>query len=307
MTKQVLITGGVGFIGHHLVEKLIKENYYPIIIDNFFNADVKNIKHLSSNKYALINLDINNSMLEKKLKNFKPETTVHLAAIHYIPYCVKHPKKTLKTNFIGTKKILELSRKLNVKKFIFSSSAAVYKPSKIAHKENDLIKPIDVYGRTKVISEKLIENFCSENNMQFFILRFFNIYGEKNLTPHFIPSLIEKIKKSKNIKLGNIDTCRDYIYIDDIIEIVSKIIKIKKEKGGIYNIGTGHKYSGKDIILLVENILNQKIKINKDEELVRKNDRKFLVANIDKIKKAYNWQPTFSLRDGLKKLIKNNE
>jgi UDP-glucose 4-epimerase len=306
MQKQVIVTGGAGFIGHHLIKKLISKNYYPIIIDNFFNANFLNLKSLPANKYSLIKLDITNPNIENELKAFKPKVIVHLAALHYIPYCISHPQDTINVNIQGTKNILKIANKLNIKKFVFSSSAAIYKPNNEPHKENDAVGPIDIYGQTKMKAEKIIKNFCTKNKIQFYILRFFNVYGKGNLTPHLIPSLLKKIKKSNTIRIGNLDTYRDYIYVDDVIDAILKIIeKESKINEHIFNIGTGSGHSGKDILSIIESILNKTIKFVKDKNLMRKNDRKHLIANTNKMKKYYNWQSTISLENGLKEVIEN--
>jgi UDP-glucose 4-epimerase len=307
MKSQIIITGGAGFIGHHLAKKLIEKNYYPIIIDDLFNADIGSINKLPPNKYTFIKSDINNSKIKNNLKKFNPKIIVHLAAIHYIPYCISHSEKVVKTNILGTKNILKLSTELKIEKFIFSSSAAVYRPKKTAHRENDAIGPIDIYGQTKIEAEKLINNFCKKKRISSSILRFFNVYGKDNMTPHLIPSIIMKLKKSNNIIIGNIDTYRDYIHVNDVVDIIIKIIKNKNgRKNSVYNIGTGKKHSGRDILLILEKLLKNKLSITVDEKFFRKNDRKFLTANINKIKMDYRWQPAILLKNGLKNLIKND-
>ncbi|MFA5232532.1 MAG: NAD-dependent epimerase/dehydratase family protein [Candidatus Paceibacterota bacterium] len=306
MKKQVIVTGGAGFIGHHLVKKLIINNYYPIIIDNFFNADSNNIKTLPQNKYTLIKCDINDSNLLNELQKFSAKILIHLAAIHFIPYCINHPQKTIETNVFGTQNVLKISENLRIKKFIFSSSAAIYKPNDIAHKESDPLSPIDTYGKSKLKAEELIKDFCNKKRIEYYILRLFNVYGKNNLTSHFIPSVTERFKKSDRIKVGNIETVRDYIYVEDVVNVILKIIKKNSLNiNHVYNIGTGKGHSGKEILSLLEKIFKTKVKITKDKKLARKADRKFLLANMDKICKSYKWQPNISLEEGLKKIIEN--
>jgi UDP-glucose 4-epimerase len=135
----------------------------------------------------------------------------------------------------------------------------------------------------------------------------FNVYGPNDLTPHFIPSILKRINKSNSIKAGNLDTIRDYIYIDDIINVLLKIIKEWKTNNNIYNIGTGKGTAGNKIIKLIEKIKGAGIKIDSDAGLIRKIDRRKLVANIQKLSADYNWSPKYDINHGLKKLIKKDE
>jgi UDP-glucose 4-epimerase len=159
--KVVIVTGGCGFIGKHLINKLIKGNYFPVIIDDLSNSSLKSIK-----KYRHQILFIKQSILdlkgiENKLMQLNPYAIIHLAALHYIPYCIKYPQKTKEINVQGTKILLALAKNLKIDKFIFASSAAVYSPAERAHKETDKLKGIDIYGKTKISAEKLIRYFSN--------------------------------------------------------------------------------------------------------------------------------------------------
>jgi UDP-glucose 4-epimerase len=301
--KQIIVTGGLGFIGLSLVKKLIKKNYYPIIIDDLSNANLETLKKIPKSKYFLIKSDVLNlKEITKKIEGFSPNVIIHLAAIHYIPYCFKNPVKVINTNVLGTESMLQLASKISIDKFIFISSAAVYKPSNKAHKENDVLKPIDVYGLSKKKAEKVVMGFCNKNNIKYTILRLFNVYGSNDLTPHFIPAILKATKNSKKIKVGNIDTFRDYIYVEDVTDIIYKIMS-EKLKNSVYNIGTGINFSGRKIIQMIEAISNKKLLIRESHELLRKTDRKYLLSNIAKISNAYHWRPKFSIKKGLKAII----
>ena len=308
MKKQIIITGGAGFIGIHLTKKLIKNNYHVIIIDDLSNANIGILKSLAKNAHTLIESDINETAkILNDLKNFNPSQLIHLAAVHYIPFCVKNSKETKIVNTDGTLSALKIAKEKNISNFIFSSSAAVYKPSKKSHKENSKLSPIEIYGQTKLDSEKIIENFCNKNKIGYTILRLFNIYGSNDLTPHFVSSIIKRINKSNCVKAGNLETKRDYVFIDDLINAIFKIIKDKKAPNKIFNIGAGIGASGKEVIKLISGIKKIKIAVKEDRKLKRKNDREALTANIDKISKTYKWKPQYNLRKGLKKLLLNEQ
>ena len=304
MKKQLLISGGAGFIGIHLIKKLIKNNYHPIVIDNFSNANIDIIKKIPKKLYTLIKTDIKKtSLILNKIEKFTPEAMIHLAAIHYIPFCIKNPDETLRINVEGTRSALKIAKVKQIRKFVFSSSAAVYKPSEKQHNENSKVLPIEIYGKTKYSSEKIIIKFCKENKINYTILRLFNVYGPHDLTPHFIPSLIKRIKQSNCIEIGNLETKRDYIYIDDLIDLLLKITKNNIILNEIFNVGTGNSMSGKEVVDLISKLKKTKIVLKKEKKLQRKNDRKLLEANIDKVKKFYHWKPKHSFSKGLKKIL----
>ncbi len=308
MKKQIIITGGLGFVGCHLIKKLLNKNFFPIIVDNLSNANLNILKELPKKSFAFIKADINEKeVIIKKLKKFNPEIIIHLAAIHYIPYCANNPKTTRKTNLTGTISILKIAQIKNIKKFIFLSSAAVYSPSNKNLKETNKTIPTEIYGKTKLEAEKKIKECSLKNNMQYTILRSFNIYGPNDLTPHFIPSVLNRLKKSNSIKVGNINTARDFVYVDDLIDILFKIIKRGKMNKKTYNVGTGKATTGKEIIKIIEKIKKIKIIINNNSNLVREIDQKSLVADIKKISNDYNWNPKYFINNGIKKLIKYYE
>lgn len=303
MKKHIIITGGLGFIGSHLIEKLVEQKYYPIIVDDFSNVDLNNLKNFSKRKFYILKNGINETdLLIKKLAKYTATTIIHLAAIHYIPYCVKNPKKVLEINVRGTRSILEISKNIGIKKIIFASSAAIYRPKKNPHRENDELKPVDIYGKSKLEAEKLIQ----ESKINYTILRLFNVYGDGDLTPHLIPSLLQRILNSNEIKIGNIDTLRDYIYIDDVVNAIIKVLILPSiVSNKIYNIGTGMGYSGKDILNEIEKILSKKNTIVKDKNLIRKKDRKVLIADIKKINRDLSWMPKIPFNQGIKELLKS--
>jgi len=303
MQKQIIVTGGLGFIGLSLIKKLITKNYYPIIIDNFSNVDFSLLKTLPKSKYCIIKENIiNENKIKEKIKEFKPETLVHLAAIHHIPYCIKNQKETIKINVGGTKSVLNICSKLNIKNFIFISSGAVYKPSSKPCKEKDDLEPVDIYGISKKQGEEVTKIFCNNKKIKYTILRLFNVYGKNDLTPHFIPSILKSANESNRLKVGNIDTYRDYIYIEDAIDAIVKVI-LKGSDNSVYNIGTGKKYSGKEIIEIIKKISKKDLKIKRIKKLTRKKDRNILVADINKFSKKFSWKPKYSIHKGLKNML----
>ncbi|KKS90141.1 MAG: hypothetical protein UV65_C0020G0003 [Parcubacteria group bacterium GW2011_GWF2_43_11] len=305
MKKQVVITGGLGFIGQHLVTRLIQEGFYPIIVDNLSTGRLETLKLFHKSKFTFIKCDITKKeKLKKRLAKFKPETIIHLAAVHFIPHCNENPIKTTLVNVSGTQILLEIALKKNIKNFLFASSAAVYQPKMRPHKEKDHLEPIDIYGISKKSAEEIVKFYGENTNLRFIILRIFNVYGLNNPNPHIIPRLLSQIKKSNKIKVGRLDTFRDYIYINDVTDALMKILKSRRGfDNSIYNIGTGEKYSGYSLIKIISQIIKKRVFTYKDKNLIRKIDRKVLVSNATKFSEIYSWKPKYNIYNGLKELL----
>ena len=228
---------------------------------------------------------------------------IHLAAIHYIPYCNKHPLETLKTNVIGTRYLLESCKKYLPDIFFFASTAAVYPIRDIANREDSEVGPSGIYGTTKLIGEDLVRLFHLETGIRALIGRFFNMYGPNETNPHLIPEIINQIKShGLTLKLGNLEAKRDFVYVKDVADAVITLIS-SKNKFGIFNIGSGKEYSGNQIIQFIEEILGKELEIVQDKNKLRKSDRMHLLADIDKIKKNTDWSLHWNLKDGLKELL----
>jgi len=269
-------------------------------------GDFKNLRLLPKSKFIFLKYNITNrARLEKKIAKFKPNTIIHLASLHFIPDCNQNPSKTLLTNVIGTQILLDIAHKRNIKNFLFISSAAVYKPSRHPHKETDPLCPIDLYGLSKKAAEETVQLYGKYHNIKFIILRLFNVYGLNDPNLHVIPLILSQLKKSDRIRAGHLNTFRDYIYINDVIEALVKLLKSRREfDNSIYNIGTGKKYSGRSLIKIISKIIGRKIITYRDRSLIREVDRKILVANIKKFSEVYSWKPEYNIFQGLKELIK---
>ncbi len=303
--EKVLIIGGAGFIGSNLAKNLIRKGYQVFIYDNFSSGRITNLKFLSNTQ--IIKGDIlNYRKISNCIKEVKPSTILHLAAIHYIPDCNKNPKKTYRVNVSGTHNILTAIATLNFKPlFVFISSAAVYANSPNALKEVNKPKPICIYGKTKLIGEKITKQISAKKQIPFVIIRLFNVYGPNDGVPHVMPRIIAQIKsRGKNIELGNLQPKRDFIYVDDVSNALSMILEYKP-KNKIYNIGTGKEYSIKSIAERFVKILRRRdLKVLSEKSLWRKTERFNLKADVTKIKKELGWRPEIMIDDGIKILLK---
>ena len=307
MIKNILITGGAGYIGSHVSEVLIKNKKKIFIIDNLSTG----YRRLINKKAKFFKVDILKSKKVREIivKN-NIDSVIHLAASLIIEEGEKYPKKYFKNNVLGTKNLLESCENTGVKNLVFSSTAAVYKDGQYKVHENSIIKPKSVYGKTKIKAEKIIKQFCKRNKINYCILRYFNIAGSSpsgkigliNKSDHLFKNFSrEIIKKRPILKIygDNYDTkdgscIRDFIHVSDIsdIHVLTADSLLKQPTSDIYNCGYGQGYSIKEVINEMENIIKSKLKVEIGPR--RESDIVVSVANSDKFVKKFNWKPKFN-------------
>lgn len=308
--SKILITGGTGFIGSHLAEKLLEyENISIVIVDNQFSCNVlpKNIE----NKIRLEKKDVRNlDDMEELFKEIQPEICFHLAAIHFIPYCIKHTNETIDVNIRGSANIQHLCSKYSCN-LIQASTADVYTQEKGIHSEESIVKPMNIYGYSKRAAEETLEFFFCEYPELFGVsVRIFNVYGERDTIPHVITEIINQLKEQESreflsLELGNTEPKRDFIHASDVADGLISIANKIDSGIYIYNLGSGESWSIREIISEIEKILQKKINVEISTERFRKSDRMNLQADISKIKNEIGWEPKISINKGLEQLIKN--
>jgi UDP-glucose 4-epimerase len=306
MIKNILITGGAGYIGSHVAENIVKNKKNVFIVDNLSSG----FKKLISKKVKFYKLNIlNTKKLKKIIVKNKIDSIIHLAGSLIISAGEKNPKKYYQNNVIGTQSVMNACKNTSVKNFIFSSTAAVYKDNqKIVH-EKSKIMPKSVYGKTKIKAEKLIISNCNKSKINYSILRYFNVCGA-SLSGKIGPiartdSLFKNIsveitKKKPNINIYGNDyntkdgtTIRDYIHVSDLAEAHYKILKniYKTNKSTIINCGYHRGISVKEVV--GEFKKQSKKKINIFYQKRRLGDLAIVIANNKKLKKTIKWNPKY--------------
>ncbi len=301
--KKILITGGAGFIGSAIIQELQKHNYEIFVIDNlsFGNRDFIDI----DDKHFFENDILDRNKMFEIIKNVNPEYIVHLAAIHFIPYCNKHPFESSNINIQGTINVLDAASNNNVKKVVFASTAAVYPICDEAVSETNKINPLDIYGLSKLTGEKLCNEFHMKSGISTVVCRFFNAFGPNETNPHLIPEIQQQVNDGKRtINLGNLTPKRDFIHTHDMASAI-KLLLEKDLKGiNTYNLGRGIEYSVIEIVEAFERQLDEKIIIEQEQSRIRKTERMHLLADVSKLKKETGWKPIWSIDEGIKTLIK---
>ena len=315
MVKNILITGGAGYIGSHISEILIKKKKKIFILDNLSTGH----KRLINKKAKFILGDITNKNKIKKIfKKNKIDSVIHLAAALSVGESQKKPNKYKWINIEGTKRLLSSIKDSNIKNIIFSSTCAVYKDGLDKVSERSKLKPTSVYGKTKLIGEKLIKKFSKDNKINYGILRFFNVagasstgkIGQINKGDQLFKNLsLELNKKNPVFKVYGADyktkdgTCiRDYIHVSDIARIHYEVLKKinKLNNSVIFNCGYSKGISVKEVIKAFKKNTRKKIIVKILER--RKGDMAKITANSSKLKKFISWKPKY---DNLDKIVKS--
>ncbi len=299
--SKILITGGAGFIGSAVIQHLQKLNHELFVIDNLSFGNREFIKIVDGNFY---NADI----LDKKrvdaiVQDIRPEIIIHLAAIHFIPYCNEHPYDSSDINIRGTMHVLDAAAKSGVQKVLLASTAAVYPIYDDAVSEKHEVGPLDIYGLSKLTCERLCNEFFLTTNIPTVVCRFFNAFGPNETNPHLIPEIQKQILGgNRKIKLGNLTPKRDFIHTYDMANAVN--ILLEKSGNGIstYNLGRGIEYSVTEIVDAFSKAIGEPIEIEVDPARVRKVERMHLLADVTKLK-SLGWEPKISIEEGIKTLV----
>lgn len=301
--KKILITGGAGFIGSAVIKELQKHDHDICVVDNL---SFGNREFIDIPDSRFMNIDIRDRKeLENVIREFMPQWVIHLAAIHFIPYCNQHPFESSDINIRGTINVLDsLVECKSLEKIFFASTAAVYPISDEAVSEELPPLPLDIYGLSKLAGERLINEFHLKTKIPAVICRFFNAFGPNETNPHLIPEIQNQINSGvRTINLGNLTPKRDFIHTSDMAVAVRSLME-KFDKGiDVFNLGRGIEYAVTEIVEAFERQLNEKVNIEVEQSRVRKVERMHLLADITKLKKFLNWEPKVSIDEGISTLI----
>ena len=292
--KNILVTGGAGFIGSHLVDKLLAENVWNVTaLDNFndfYSPNIKreNIRHnLTNPNFKLAEIDICDAdSLNKLFEQSKFDVIVHLAARAGVRPSLENPTAYVETNINGTMNLLNLARDYDIKQFVFASSSSVYGiNSKVPFAEEDKIdQPISPYAATKGANELLCHTFSHLYGIRMIGLRFFTVYGARQRPDLAIHKFAKLILEGKSIPMfGDGSTRRDYTYIDDIIQGVRSAIDYDATFYEIFNLGESQTIELTGLIEILEENLGKKAII--DRQPMQAGDVPITFADISKAKK----------------------
>src|SRR5713226_5052329 len=306
---RILVTGGAGFIGSHLVEKLLSLGHEVAILDvfnDFYDPQIKreNITAVSKD-VAIHHLDLRDSAAVRNLfHREKFEAIAHLAARAGVRPSIQNPQLYYDTSVYGTLHLLDAARVTGVERFIFASSSSVYGNSKTVpfSEDRQLIQTLSPYGATKIAGEFLCSTYSHLYGMRVVALRYFTVYGPRQRPDLAIHQFTRRIHAGKPIdQFGDGTTRRDYTYIDDIIQGTMAALNYTGSLFDIFNLGESETIQLKDLISAIENALGKKAKINRLPE--QPGDMPLTCADISKAKRLLGYDPKTKFEDGLPRFV----
>ena len=306
--ERCVVTGGAGFIGSHLVDKLLELGCEVTVVDNLFTGNWENIKHnMKNNRFKFEKISILSNELKKVF--YEADTIFHLAAIPRVQYSIEHPYLTEKINVEGTLNVLEASRKADVNKIVFSSSSSVYgEQSHLPLREDMSPYPMSHYAVQKLAGEQYMHLYHKMYGFKTVILRYFNVYGPRDnpmISPHrLIPYTIYLLKNNRPPVIhGDGTQTRDFTYVADVVNatVLAAHIENKDLYGQPINIGTGISTSVIDVIERIKDILKKKNISPIFKEPLK--EPKHTQADINRAKNVLGWSPKIDLFEGIELTI----
>ena len=302
--SKIVVTGGAGFIGGHLVPKLLSRGYKVMVIDNLYSGR----REYVPGEVDFVDLDLaraDESAVFDIFRGFCPDAIIHLAAIHYIPHCVANPAETFLANVRSTDVIARALRSIPTQKLIAASTADIYPLVDRAHVESEIPAPNNPYGLSKFFLEEIVAGATRTNpKLSCVALRLFNVYGPRDTNPHVIPRIVELLRNpSPEIRVGATETTRDFVHVDDVVEAICKALVHDSGKYDVFNVGTGRATSIRQVLRILLHAAGERREVVQDKDLLRTYDRSSLTSDITKISRVLNWRPTVSLEEGLTGLM----
>lgn len=303
---KILVTGGAGFIGRHLVQALVDDGQV-IIFDNLSNSSKELLRSISG-EFSFVKGDITNfDQISSVVSGV--DLVIHLAAMISVNDSIIHPEKTKRINVVGTENLLNACVANNVKNFIATSSAAVYgdlQISEISLDEKSKTNSISPYGKSKLEMENLIKQFSIDNNLNSIILRLFNSYGEGQSSEYagVISKFAENIRNHESLVIfGDGLQTRDFVSVVDIVDSIKLAVeKISGKRGAIYNIASGKSITIQELAKLMLSISGTNLEIKNVEP--KKGDIRYSKVSIELAKSQLGYEPKIILKKGIKNILR---
>ena len=301
--QKVLVTGATGFVGANLIRRLVRKNY-----------EIHIFTRTTSDKWRLINVlpKLNEhtiDLLEKKklmnlINEIEPEIIFHLAVTGIYGGVHLPEKNLIETNFLGSVNLINACNDIDYKCFVNTGSSSEYGPKKHAMKETDVCEPINMYGITKCAATLYGGFIAKTKNKPIIGFRLFSPYGAYNDTSRLITYTIINALQNNDLNLANPNTVRDYIYIEDVLDLYMKSIeKTYKSKGEIFNVGSGSQTTTHQVVNKIIELTQSESSVNWESVKGRSWDTEKWEADIEKTSNFFDWKPIYNIDEGLRRTI----
>lgn len=305
MRRPMLVVGGAGFVGHHLVPRLLDDDHHVVVIDNLSRGSLERFgAHLGDARLDVVRGDVTDAVLVREIvAGVRPAVVFHLAALHFIPYCVAHPSETMLVNTVGTQLVLDALGTVPDARVVLASTADVYAASDRPHREDDPIETTNVYGASKRSCEELFAIARRrEPQRRLLAARLFNVFGPGETNPHVLPDILTQLRDGNVLRLGNLEPRRDYVHARDVAEALVRIAAFDGPEN-VFNVGTGVGTSVRDLVTELGQVLGRSLRVEQDPARLRPVERMHLVADVERARHALGWTPRIALREGLRELV----
>lgn len=295
---EFLVTGGTGFIGSHLVEELVKRGRVTVITNE---DDWLYIPEHCQDRCELKVVEIDDRCIFDDLGRF--DLVYHLAAIAHPGEAEGIPDIVRRVNIEGTRNICEFVAEKGGH-LVFTSTGYVYGEIKYSPMDEEHpLEPGNVYGKSKLEAERVIQGYMEDKGIEATILRLFNMYGPRQREDYIVPTVITKVLRGEEVRLGNPEPIRGFTYIKDLIRCFLMISENKNSIGKVWNIGNDEGFRIKELVGMILDIAGSDIEPIYDPKLFRKNEVMEMLVDYSRIREDIGWGPTTSLEDGLRESI----
>ena len=306
---RALVTGAAGFIGKQVTDRLVELGHQVLAIDNLSFGRRENV----SNKAEFWRVDlgeIKEGIFSRQVVDFDPDLVVHLAAIHFIPYCMLHPDETFASNVRGTTVLVRsLEKCVNIRRLVLASTMDVYAPKDGVHRETDVPSPRNIYGLSKLLMEQ-IAKFAVDcrDDLSAVSLRFANVYGPGETNAHVIPDALKRVASNAapEIGMGYLGGARDFIHVFDVADAILTCLFNDTGRYEVFNLGTSIATPVRGVVEIIRDAFGDNRPIVEDTNKFRKFDRKSLTPDISKVLQQTGWRPKIDIEEGLKALVKKS-
>ena len=302
MDRKTLVTGGAGFVGSTLVRALLDKEYTVTVLDNLSTGFRDNLP--LSNRLTLITGDVRDFEMVSTIVRGH-QYVMHLAAQAFIPFSYEAPIQVADVNAIGSINVFKACLNHEVERLVHVSSSEVYGSARYTPMdEAHPLSPCSTYSVAKAAADMWAQTFSWEHHLPVVILRPFNTFGPRETLPYFIPEMIRQCVKEPTIQVGNLETRRDFTYVDDCVNAMIAALQADDVAGEIINVGTSRTHEMAKILDLIKTEADADEKnIRVDRERLRLKDVEVLVADNKKAKKVLDWRPETSFEEGIRKTI----
>jgi UDP-glucose 4-epimerase len=304
MPRRIFVTGGAGFIGSHLVERLLDDGVRVTVADDLSRGR----REWLHRDAQLHEVDVRDGdALARVIAEATPDLVVHLAAMHFIPAVEGAPELAWDVNVNATRRLLDALSEHLPELLLFTSSAAVYPNTRGPIPETCPPGPVDLYGETKLEGERLVRKFEAATGTRCIVARIFNVIGRRETNPHVVPDLVAQLRDGlARVRLGNLEPRRDYTDVVDVAVALERLLSLPHDAERTFNVGSGRSVSVADLVRVCEQVLSRTVEVDVDPKRLRSRDRAQLVADPRLLQRATGWSPTRSLRETLTELLTEN-